>query len=154
MRPDGAGVVKVVEEDGRDDEDVEGGGIGWFVRFSPFSRLKKGGLQVQVRWGVLSCFWVLAGPWLPRSLWETVGGRCVSPAYPGPGVFYIPLSLGDVYGADVEESERGSPSVKWVSGSGMHGSFCLDFWGPLVLWHLWFLCWGTTGSRCVSMACP
>jgi hypothetical protein len=51
------------------------GGICWFVRFSPLSRLKKGGLQVQVLWGVLSCFGVLAGPWLPRSLWETVGGR-------------------------------------------------------------------------------
>jgi hypothetical protein len=40
------------------------------------------------------------------------------------------LILGAVYGADAEESERGSPSVRWVSGSGTHGSFC-RLLGPL-----------------------
>jgi hypothetical protein len=47
--------------------------------------------------------------------------------------------LGAVYGADAEESERGSPLVRWVSGSGTHGSFCLALWGLLGLWRLWFL---------------
>jgi hypothetical protein len=55
------------------------------------SRPRSGGLQVQVRWGVLSCFWVLVGPWLLRSLWGTVGGRCISPAYPDPGVCLVQL---------------------------------------------------------------
>jgi hypothetical protein len=54
-----------------------------------------------------------------------VGRRCISPAYPDPGVCLVPLDLGAVYGADAEEGERGSPSVRWVSGSGALGSFCL-----------------------------
>jgi hypothetical protein len=73
------------------------------------------------------------------------------PSLPWPWSLLI---LGAVYGAETEENERGSPSVGWVSGSGTHGSFCLDFGGPLGLWRLWSLCWGTMGGRCVSMVCP
>jgi hypothetical protein len=54
-----------------------------------------------------------------------VGGRCISPAYLDPGVCLVPLDLGTIYGADAEEGERGSPLVRWVSGSGTPGSFCL-----------------------------
>jgi hypothetical protein len=48
---------------------------------------------------------------------------------------------------DNEEDDRTSTD-RWVSGSGTPGSIGLAFWGPLGLWRLWFLCWGTTGSRC------
>jgi hypothetical protein len=37
-----------------------------------------------------------------------------------------------------KEDDRTSTD-RWVSGSGMPGSFCLASWGPLGLWHLWFL---------------
>jgi hypothetical protein len=36
---------------------------------------------------------------------------------------------GKVYGGDAEEGERGSPSVRWVSGSGPLGCFVL-LWAP------------------------
>jgi hypothetical protein len=48
---------------------------------------------------------------------------------------------------DVDEDD-GTSTDRWVSGSGTPGSFCLACWGFLGLWRLWFLCWGTTGSRC------
>jgi hypothetical protein len=47
---------------------------------------------------------------------------------------------------DKEDDETSTD--RWVSGSGMPGSFCLASWGFFGLWRLWFLCWGTTGGRC------
>jgi hypothetical protein len=49
-----------------------------------------------------------------------------------------------------DKEDDGTSTDKWVSGSGMPGSFCLASWGPLGLWRRWFLCWGTTGGRCFS----
>jgi hypothetical protein len=75
--------------------------------------------------------------WFLGALWAT--GACGSRAgVPRAAAVFPRLTLalefadlGAVYSADAEESERGSPSVKWVSGSGAHGSFCLALWGPL-----------------------
>jgi hypothetical protein len=107
--------VKVVDAGDDDDRDHT-------------SRLQTGRLQVRVLWDVLSCLRVLVAPWLPRSLrgpgaaavlglrrpWSlyrgSMGGHCISQSFPGPGV----AGLGAVCGADAEESERGSLSVRWV----------------------------------------
>jgi hypothetical protein len=50
---------------------------------------------------------------------------------------------------DDDKEDDGTSRDRWVSGSGMPGSFCLASWGPLGFWHRWFLCWGTTEGRCV-----
>jgi hypothetical protein len=64
---------------------------------------------------------------------------------------------GKVYGGDAEEGERGSPSVRWVSGSGPLGCFVLlrGSFGPLApVVPMHDQQWGTTGDRCVSPAYP
>jgi hypothetical protein len=53
---------------------------------------------------------------------------------------------------DNDEEDNGTFTDRWVSGSGTPGSFCLASRGLLGLWCLWFLCWGTTGGCCFSMA--
>jgi hypothetical protein len=49
---------------------------------------------------------------------------------------------------DDDKEDDGTSTDRWVSGSGMPGSFCLASWGPLGFWRRWFLCWGTTGGCC------
>jgi hypothetical protein len=59
---------------------------------------------------------------------------------------------------DNDEEDDKTSSNRWVLGSGSPGSFCLALWGPLGLWHPWFLCralqWGSSGGRCVSRLAP
>jgi hypothetical protein len=71
-------------------------------------------------------------PWFPW--WGSTGGRC----FPRLTLALEFADFGADFGADAEENERGSTSVRWVSGSGTHGSFCLALWGLLGLWRLWF----------------
>jgi hypothetical protein len=63
-----------------------GGGICWFVRFSPLSRLfKKGGLQVRVCWGVWSGFSGPFGPLAPMVPVLGIHGRPLYfPNFPRP----------------------------------------------------------------------
>jgi hypothetical protein len=93
------------------------GGICWFVRFSPLSRLLK-------RWtpgsGPLGCL-----------VWS-LGDPQAAAVFPRFSPEFADL------GADAEVNERGSTSVRWVSGSGTHESFCLALWCLLGLWRLWF----------------
>jgi hypothetical protein len=131
MWPDGVGVVKAAEAGSFDDEDVDGRGESVVLSDSlPSLALKKVGFRSA---GVFSlAFLGLFGPLAPVVPVLGYHGR---PLY-FPSLPWRSLNLGAVYGADAEESERGSPLVRWVSGSGPHGSFHLAFWGPLGLWRL------------------
>jgi hypothetical protein len=85
----------------------------------------------------LSCLRVLAAPW-GRPLYWASGTRGPCAGAPWAASVFPSLTpalgfagLGAVCGADTEESERGSPSVRWVPGCGTHGYFCLTggaFW--------------------------
>jgi hypothetical protein len=115
-------------------------------------RSRSGGFQDQARMGLfVSLFGAL---WASGACGSCAGVPQAAAVFPRLTPAPEFADLGAVYGADAEESERGSPSVRWVPGSGTRRSFCLALWGPLGLWRLWFLCWGTTGGRCISMGCP
>jgi hypothetical protein len=80
--------------------------------------------------GPLGCFVLLRGPYGPLAPPVPVGDRGRPPYFPILPWPWSSLALGAVCGADAEESEHGSPSARWVSGSGTHGSLCLAFRGP------------------------
>jgi hypothetical protein len=96
---------------------------------SPLSRLLK-------RWapgsGPLGCLvWFFGALWASGACGSRAGVPRAAAVFPRLTPALEFADLGAEYGADAEENKRGSPSVRWVSGSGMHGSFCLAlgaFW--------------------------
>jgi hypothetical protein len=58
----------------------------------------------------------------------------------GAGQFVGPVDEDVLDNNDDDEEDDKTSSDRWVPGSGLPGSFCLAWWGPLGLWHLWFPC--------------
>jgi hypothetical protein len=74
----------------------------------PSPALKK----VGSRFGSSGVFCLALGsltPWIPRSLWGTMDGRCISPSYPGPGVrlFWVPSTAPTLRRASVDRPRSG-----------------------------------------------
>jgi hypothetical protein len=128
MRPDEA-VVKASNAGDRDDEDVDGGveSVGLSDSLPPLSSFKK----VGSRFGPLGCLvWSLGTLWASGTCGSRAGVPRAAAVFPQLTPALEFADLGADYGADAEENERGSTSVRWVSGSGT-GLFVLPcgvFW--------------------------
>jgi hypothetical protein len=89
--------------------------------------------------GPLGCsVWSLGALWSSGARGSCAGDPRAAAVFPRLSLGLEFADLGADYGADAEENERGSPSVRWISGSGTHGSSCLALWGLLGLWRLCF----------------
>jgi hypothetical protein len=113
------------------------GSVGLSGSLPSLSRLLK------KRWapgsGLLRCLvWLLGALWASGARGSHAGDPRAAAVFPRLSLALEFADLGAVYGAEAEENECGSTSVRWISGSGTHGSFCLALWGLLGLWRLCF----------------
>jgi hypothetical protein len=103
---------------------------------SPLSRLLK---RLTPGSGPLGCLvWSLGALWASGTCGSRAGDPRAAAVFPRLSPAPEFADLGADYSVDAEVNERGSTSVRWVSGSGTHESFCLALWGLLGLWRLWF----------------